>query len=191
MRKTADAIAALDDETLNGQLAQLELDHKRLDTHLANASALVQFSRSAVETMTKLASQVKNVPNLNVDTYSAEGPISRSIRNASDGLTELDSLLTSAREIITKIDSNGTLNRQHLSELPKLLVASDEKLAQVQAAVSDFATQLAKGELGIQDFKSELPTIFTTVAIALTIILAWLAISQYALMTFGKSLMRA
>lgn len=192
MKVQVEQLAAVDPGLLGQRLDQLDLSQQSVQDGLQHAELNLQLARDTITTLTDLGDLVEQVPQVSLDHLSSTGPLATEVENANEQLKEFTSILDQIRETLNKVRAaQEQANQPMLIELGELIKRAESRIGQSHEAIVRFREALRKTQHDISSLREKMPRWIDAASWVLTVVLAWLGISQFALLAYGNSLLKS
>jgi hypothetical protein len=164
-----------------------------LDNELPGAVSGIQNSLIAAEESAKVIDGVlrllSGLPLLGMN-YDPDEPLHESLKRVSDDLGALPSSLTDMETSLTDSIENITVVQEGLSSMADSISEIGTSLESYDGVVQQYLEIIDELLSGFEYLHNNLPTIFTVLAIALSIFFLWMILAQIGLVTQGVELWR-
>jgi chromosome segregation ATPase len=160
-----------------------------LSARLKQLESLVDLAESMLSVMNKTSKSARKIPLLSL-ALPKETPSPEKLEGAAEALKLLSDILKPLREALDDIRANKKVRAELLQEVAGKAGEVERKLATVETQVNQLKQRVAKIREEAKEVRDELPGWVTAGTIALSVVLAWIALGQLALLAWGLRKMR-
>jgi hypothetical protein len=161
------------------QLVQTDLP-KTIDT----AQTALESAAATAEVVDNFLSGLSRIQFLNIN-YNPEVPLDQAITNIGDGLNNLPPTLTKIGGDLATV--NGSLPDivKAINGLGTTISSITSTLDKAQTVIQEYAAQLARATVAVQQISAGVPTYVTLFIAVLTFIMLWIVAVQLIVLAVG------